>query len=97
MILYRMIKSFKHKGLKTFFETGSKKISIPEHAVKIARILDRLDASIAPGDMALPGYYLHQLSGQEKETWSVRVSGNWRITFLFEDEDVILVDYKEYH
>lgn len=83
--------------MKTFFETGSKKGIIPEHASKIARILDRLDASIAPGDMALPGYYLHQLSGQEEEIWSVRVSGNWRITFLFEGEDVILVDYKDYH
>jgi proteic killer suppression protein len=92
-----MIKSFKHKGLKTFFETGSKKGIIPEHASKIARILDRMDASIAPGDMALPGYYLHQLSGQNKNTWSVRVSGNWRIMFLFEGEDVILVDYKDYH
>jgi len=92
-----MIKSFKHKGLKTFFETGSKKGILPEHGAKIARILDRLDASIAPRDMALPGYYLHQLSGQEKDTWSVRVSGNWRITFLFEGEDVVLVDYKDYH
>jgi len=92
-----MIKSFKHKGLQTFFETGSKKGIIPEHASKIARILDRLDASIAPSDMALPGYYLHHLSGLDKGTWSVRVSGNWRITFMFEDEDAILVDYKDYH
>ncbi len=92
-----MIKSFKHKGLKTFFETGSKKGIVPEQASKVSRILDRLDASIAPDDMDLPVYYLHQLSGQEKDTWSVRVSGNWRITFLFEDEDVILVDYKDYH
>jgi len=92
-----MIKSFKHKGLKTFFETGSKKGIVPEQASKVSRILDRLDASIAPDDMDLPVYYLHQLSGQEKDTWSVRVSGNWRITFLFEDEDVILVYYKDYH
>ena len=92
-----MIKSFKHKGLKTFFETGSKKGIVPEQASKVSRILDRLDASIAPDDMDLPVYYLHQLSGQQKDTWSVRVSGNWRITFLFEDEDVILVYYKDYH
>ena len=56
---------------------------------KIARILDRPDASIDPTDMALPGYYLYQLSGQENYAWSVRVSGNWRFTFLFEGEDVI--------
>ena len=90
-----MIKSFKHKGLQTFFETGSKKGIRPEHALKSARILDRLDASINPGDMNLPGYYLHQLLG--KGTWAVRVSGNWRITFVFDGEDAILVDYKDYH
>jgi len=60
-------------------------------------MLDRLDASNAPSDMDLPGYYLHQLSGQEKDTWSVRVSGNWRGMFLFEGEDGFLVDYKDYH
>jgi toxin HigB-1 len=92
-----MIKSFEHKGLQTFFETGSKKGIIPDHASKIARILDRLDASINPSDMRLPGFYLHQLSGNNKSTWSVRVSGNWRITFMFEGEDAILVDYKDYH
>ena len=92
-----MIKSFKHKGLKSFFETGSKKGIIPEHASKIGRILDRLDASVAANDMNLPGYYLHQLSGQDKGIWSVRVSGNWRIAFMLEGEDAILVDYKDYH
>jgi toxin HigB-1 len=92
-----MIKSFKHKGLKSFFETGSKKGIIPEHASKIGRILDRLDASVAANDMNLPGYYLHQLSGQDKGIWSVRVSGNWRIAFMLEGEDAILVDHKDYH
>ena len=92
-----MIKTFKHKGLKTFFETGSKKGIIPEQALKIGRILDRLDASITPSDMNLPGYYLHQLSRQEKGFWSVRVSGTWIIIFMFEGEDAVLVDYKDYH
>jgi toxin HigB-1 len=92
-----MIKSFKHKGLKSFFETGSMKGIIPEHASKIGRILDRLDASVTANDMNLPGYYLHQLSGQDKGIWSVRVSGNWRIAFMLEGEDAILVDYKDYH
>jgi toxin HigB-1 len=96
-ILNTVIKSFKHKGLQKFFETGSKMGIFPDHAPKIGRILDRLDASIDPGDMALPGYHLHQLSGKDKKTWSVRVSGNWRITFMFEGEDVILVDYRDYH
>jgi proteic killer suppression protein len=92
-----MIKSFKHKGLEVFFETGSKKGIIPEHADKLARILDRLDASVRPNDMNLPGYRLHKLTGKEEGTWSVCVSGNRRITFRFEGEDAILVDYRDYH
>jgi len=92
-----MIKSFKHKGLQVFFETGSKKGIIPEHADKLGRMLDRLDASVRPNDMNLPGYKLHKLTGTEEGTWSVWVSGNWRITFRFEGEDAILVDYRDYH
>ena len=80
-----------------FFETGSKKGIIPEHADKLARILDRLDASVGPNDMNLPGYKLPKLTGKEEGTWSVWVDGNWRITFRFEEEDVILVDYRDYH
>jgi proteic killer suppression protein len=92
-----MIKSFKHKGLSEFFESGNRKGIKSEHASKLARILDRLDASVQPSDMNLPGYRLHQLLGKDKGTWSVRVSGNWRVTFQFEDEDAILVDYRDYH
>jgi len=92
-----MIKSFKHKGLELFFKTGSKKGIIPEHSKKIERILDRLDASTNPIDMNLPGYKLHELSGKELGTWSVWVSGNWRITFQFKNEDAYVVDYRDYH
>ena len=92
-----MLKKFTHKGIEDFFNTGNKKRIIPEHAEKIARILDRLDASISPLDMNLPGYKLHQLKGKDKNTWSVWVNGNWRITFQFEGEDAIMVDYQDYH
>jgi len=92
-----MIKSFKHKGLKKFYETGSKKGIHSEHIVELARILDRLDASIEPQDMRLHGYKLHELSGKEKGTWSVWVSGNWRVTFQFEGENAVKVDYTDYH
>jgi len=59
--------------------------------------LDRLDASVTPQDMNLPGYKLHELKGKEKGTWSVWVSGNWRITFQFEGNDAINVNYEDYH
>ena len=95
--IINMIKSFMHKGLKDFYETGSKKGIQPGHATKLARMLDRLDASSTPQDMNLPGYRLHPLKGDRKDMWSVTVNGNWRITFYFEDEDAYLVDYLDYH
>ena len=92
-----MIRSFKHKGLERFFYTGSKKGILPGHAQKLARILDRLDASISPTDMNLPGYRLHELKGQDAGRWSVTVNANWRITFEFEGHNAFLIDYKDYH
>ena len=92
-----MIKSFAHKGLEEFYETGSKKGIQPDHAPKLGRMLDRLDASTSPQDMNLPGYRLHPLKGAMKDMWSVTVSGNWRMTFYFEGQDAYLVDYWDYH
>jgi len=92
-----MIKSFKHKGLEIFFETGNKKGIQPEHSDKLERILDVLNAAVTPLDMNLPGFRLHELSGIEKNTWSVKVNGNWRVTFKFEDGDAVIVDYRDYH
>jgi proteic killer suppression protein len=92
-----MIRSFRHKGLEFFFVSGSKKGIVPEHSEKIARILDRLDASISPADMNLPGYRLHELKGQDAGTWSVMVNANWRITFEFEGQNAFSADYRDYH
>jgi len=92
-----MIKSFVHKGLQEFFETGTKKGIQAEHSAKLGRILDRLDASICARDMDLPGYRFHQLKGNMQDLWSVTVNGNWRITFYFEGQDAYLVDYQDYH
>jgi proteic killer suppression protein len=92
-----MILAFRHKGLQQFFETGTKRGIQPDQAPRLARILDRLDSSITPQDMNLPGYRLHELSGQNKGTWSVTVNGNWRVTFSFKDSDAFDVDYVDYH
>jgi len=92
-----MIRSFRHKGLQRFYDSGTKAGIRPEHADRLRMILGRLDASIAPGDMDLPGLVLHPLKGERKGFWSVRVSGNWRITFRFEGEDAEVVDYEDYH
>ena len=92
-----MIKNFKHKGLKEFFFTGSKRGIQPAHAKRMERILDRLDAAKNPLDMNLPGFDFHSLVGDKAGLFSVGVSGNWRITFKFEGEDAIFVDYVDYH
>ena len=92
-----MIKSFKHKSLEDFFFNNAVKGIIPDHASKLARILDRLDASLSVKDMNLPGFKLRKLSGKEKNIWSVCVSGNWRVTFYFKQGDAYIVDYCDYH
>jgi len=69
----------------------------PGHAEKLARILDRLDASLSPADMNLPAYKLHKLIGKEEGVWSVWVNGNWRVTFQFERDNAVLIDYRDYH
>lgn len=92
-----MIKTFKHDGLEEFFYSGTKKGIQPEHAPKLERILDRLDASGSVQDMNLPSFKLHKLSGREKDVWSVWVNGNWRVTFHFSDGDAYVVDYRDYH
>jgi proteic killer suppression protein len=92
-----MIKSFKHKGLEKSFHRDDRSRINPKHGAKPARILDRFNASIRPQDMNLPGYKLHKLSGKEKGTWSVWVTGNWRVTFRFDGPDAVVVDYLDYH
>jgi proteic killer suppression protein len=92
-----MITSFRHKGLEKFFHHDDRSKIIPDHAPRLARILDRLDASASPDDMNLPGFKLHRLSGKEKGTCSVWVNGNWRVTFQFVGADAVVVDYRDYH
>jgi len=93
-----MIKTFRHRGLQRFFETGSKPRIQAAHAFKLARQLRQLNDAMGPEDMDLPGWNLHPLKGRElKGHWCVWVNGNWRLTFMFEGQDAILVDYHDYH
>lgn len=92
-----MIKTFRHKGLQTFFETSSKAGIQPHHATKLKRQLLRLDISKEPANMNMPGWNLHELVGDLAGHYSVTVNGNWRMTFRFDGEDAVLVDYQDYH
>lgn len=92
-----MIRSLKHKGLQRLFEEGVKSGIRPDHAKRLRLILGALNAAVSPKDMDLPGLRLHELKGERKGTWSVTVSGNWRVTFRVEGKDAIDVDYEDYH
>lgn len=91
------IRTFKNKGLKKFFDTGSKSGILPALAFKIELILDRLDAAVEPRDMNFPGSDFHPLKGDLKGFYSVHVNGNWVIIFRFEKGDVFEVDLVDYH
>ena len=92
-----MIRSFAHKGLEVFFRTGSTRGIQADHARRLALVLDLLDAAAKPEDMNFPGSRLHRLKGTLLGVWSVSISGNWRVTFRFEDGDATVVDYTDYH
>lgn len=92
-----MIKTFRHKGLGLFYETGSKAGIQPSHAAKLKRQLIRLNIAKDPSYMNLPGWGFHSLTANLEGHYSVSVNGNWRLTFTFEGEDAVLVDYQDYH
>ena len=68
-----------------------------EHVDKLRDILARLDASIAPSDMDLPGFRLHALKGKLKGFWAVLSHANWRVIFRFVGNDALDVDNVDYH
>jgi proteic killer suppression protein len=92
-----VVLSYRHKGLKRFAETGSKSGIQPKHAERLRRLLTALDVASRPEDMNAPGNGLHSLKGNLAGHWSVTVSGNWRLTFAFDGEDAVQVDYQDYH
>lgn len=92
-----MIKSFRHKGLRRFYITGSKSGIQAKHAPRLRLQLAALDSAQTIDDMDVPGYRLHPLKGGKKRRWSIWVSGNWRLTFEFEDGNAHIVDYEDYH
>jgi proteic killer suppression protein len=92
-----MIKSFKHKGLKHFFENDDLSGIQSKHASRLKLILDLLDMAAIINDVNFPGSRLHPLEPKKDKIWSVTVSGNWRVIFKFENSNVYIVDYKDYH
>lgn len=92
-----MIKSFRHKGLHKFFDAGSTSGIQAKHAKRLRMQLAALDTAQAIEDMDIPGFRLHPLKGKVRGRWSITVNGNWRITFEFQDGNVYVLDYEDYH
>lgn len=92
-----MIISFRHKGLRKYFETGSLAGIQPAHANRLKMQLAALDTAQTIDDMDIPGFRLHPLKGEANGRWSVWVNGNWRVTFEFENGNALILDYEDYH
>ena len=92
-----MIQEFRHKGLKKLFESGVSSGVNQQHVRRLKQILALLETAENIDDMALPGLNLHEIKGNRKGTWSVQVTGNWRLTFISQKGDVFDVDYEDYH
>jgi len=92
-----MIRSFRSRALKRFAEIGdSSKLSV-RNVERVRRILTQLDESSAPEEMNISGWRFHPLKGREKGRFAVWVSGNYRVTFAWNDNDAIDVDLEDYH
>jgi proteic killer suppression protein len=92
-----MIQSFRHKGLRRFFESGSAAGIQPHHATRLRMLLAALDTALHIEDTNVPGFRLHPLKGSEPGRWSVWVKGNRRLTFEFKDGHAYVLDYEDYH
>lgn len=92
-----MIKSFKHKGLKKYFQTGSVSGIQEKHQRKLRMQLTAIDTAQEIEDINLPGFKLHPLKGNRDGVWSITVNGNWRITFEFVDGNAYILNYEDYH
>ena len=92
-----MIRSFRHRGLKALYDGRTARRVAPQHVQKLRDILVALDNCQGPQGMNLPGFRLHELRGRLKGHYAVSVSGNWRVTFRFEDGAAVDADYVDYH
>jgi len=92
-----MIRSFRHRGLETFFESGSTRGIQSKHSKKLRMQLSALDTTQTIEDIDIPDYRLHSLKGARRGLWSITVNGNWRVTFEFTDGNAYIVNYEDYH
>jgi proteic killer suppression protein len=91
-----MIGAFRHKGLEELYLTGKTRRIGAEYVRKCVRILQLLEVASNPEDMNIAGFRFHSLHGSPQR-WSVRVTGNYRITFGWSGETAEDIDFEDYH
>jgi len=92
-----MIESFRHKGLRRFFEEDDSRKLPPQMAERIREILTALDGAETLDELNLPSFRLHQLKGDLKGFWAVTARASWRIVFRFAHGKAFDVDLLDYH
>jgi toxin HigB-1 len=92
-----MIVRFRHRGLERLYLRGDTSGVSAQQVKRLRVVLAALATASAPSDMGLPGARLHRLHGERAGQWSVSISGNWRVVFEFEGQDVTNVDLVDYH
>jgi proteic killer suppression protein len=92
-----MIRRIRHRGLRKLYQDGTTRELNRGHVARLRLILAALDAAEVPSDMDVAGWRLHPLKGARKGEWSVSVSGNWRLTFRFENNNATNINYEDYH
>ena len=92
-----MIKTWRHKGLKYFFETGVTRGIQAKHRSNLSLILLQLASAVKAEDMNTPGNHFHKLAGKYQSFYSVKVNANWRIIFKFEEGHAFDCDYLDYY
>lgn len=92
-----MIKSFKHKGLEKFFLTGNTKGIQAIHETKLRQLLVILNSMTTTDELGAPSLRFHRLKGDKQNLYSITVQANWRLTFEFDNKDVYILDYTDYH
>lgn len=92
-----MIRSFRSKALHRYVATGDTSRLSVQNVARLDRQLTALDAALSPEDMNLPGWRFHALKGDMAGRYAVNVSGNWRLTFGWDEADAVAVDLEDYH
>lgn len=94
-----MIRSFKSKALRRYWIENDASGLSADHIDRLRVRLSALDAATRPEDMNLPGFRFHALAGKMAGRFSVRVTGNWRLTFAWDNDGpaAVDIDYEDYH